>query len=443
MQDELDVGDYSWEPAIHSRTHPCSSSGYSDPSYGGYDGQINGCSQDILENLTDIPFGQHVFEFILPCGYSDSTLEATSAGNFIFVRDWTGSDHPSSAGYDPWNPTYDYYGIGGFETKAYDAVFQARSPSGRYYASDVAELNNAFDNTYNNGGIFYAMFHSDRYQNSVIYSTDAPVDGVSGSSLMEHFKHVANRTDVWYVANGWMYSYHMVAERANVTQYTGDVEYLSMTVVNDDADTYAYYTKTGLESGKTYCYRVQASDIVGNDVEIPVSPGYRNFTVISGADTTLPEISDVSILMSSPVDTNPLYGWENIRCMVTDNVMVDSVWLNITYPDLHTENVSMTKIGDTYYYNTTLSDVGTYSFFIWANDTSNNVNTSSVDMFDVPPNWDITMDGVCNYMDITRISIEWLNTGSNGWIREDITNDGNVNYMDITQISLHWLESWP
>ena len=97
---------------------------------------------------------------------------------------------------------------------------------------------------------------------------------------------------------------------------------------------------------------------------------------------------------------------------------------------------------DTYYYNTTLSS-GNYSYNISATDNVENSDSSSTYWFLVPPNWDITMDGVCNYMDITRISIEWLNTGSNGWIREDITNDGNVNYMDITQISLHWMETWP
>ena len=161
------------------------------------------------------------------------------------------------------------------------------------------------------------------------------------------------------------------------------------------------------------------------------------------SDTIPPEISAINIKLFDPIDTDPIYGWENISCTVTDNVDVDSVRLNITYPDLHTENVSMTKIGDTYYYNTTFSDVGSYSYFIWANDTSDNVNTSSVDMFDVPPNWDITMDGICDYMDITKISIEWQSTGSNGWIREDITNDGWVDYLDITQISLHWGETWP
>jgi len=198
MQNELDVGDNIFEPAIHTRTHACSVS-----AYGGYVGEILGCRDDILANLTtNIPYGQHVFNFILPCGYQDATLESTSAGEFIFIRDWDSGDHPGSTDYAPWNSTYNYYGIGGFQTKAYDPIFQSRSPSGRYYASDVTTLNNAFDTVYNSGGIFYAMWHSDRYQNSVIHSTDPPVEGVSGSSLMQHFEHVANRNDMWYVANG-------------------------------------------------------------------------------------------------------------------------------------------------------------------------------------------------------------------------------------------------
>ena len=33
---------------------------------------------------------------------------------------------------------------------------------------------------------------------------------------MQHLAYVANRNDVWYVANGWLYSYHYVAENAQV-----------------------------------------------------------------------------------------------------------------------------------------------------------------------------------------------------------------------------------
>jgi hypothetical protein len=42
-------------------------------------------------------------------------------------------------------------------------------------------------------------------------------NGRQGSTLMQHLAHVANRKNLWYVANGWMYSYRYVAERARVT----------------------------------------------------------------------------------------------------------------------------------------------------------------------------------------------------------------------------------
>ena len=165
-------------------------------------------------------------------------------------------------------------------------------------------------------------------------------------------------------------------------------------------------------------------------------------TVISTGDITPPEISDVTVTMSDPVDTDPLFGWENISCTATDNVDVHSVWLNITYPDMHTENVSMTKNGDIYYHNATFSDVGSYSYFIWANDTSDNVNTSSVDTFVVPPNWDVNMDGDCDGWDLMAMQPHWQDTGSLGWIRSDVNNDGSVNGWDLMAMEPHWQESW-
>jgi len=162
----------------------------------------------------------------------------------------------------------------------------------------------------------------------------------------------------------------------------------------------------------------------------------------SSGDVSPPEISGVSVIFSDPKDT--VIGWGNITCQVTDNTFVDQVKVNLTYPDMHTENVSMTKTGDFYYYNSTLSNVGSYSYFIWANDTSTNTNRSSAVGFDLPPNWDITSDGICNGLDVTLISLNWLaGDGSNlGWIRVDINNDGWVNGLDVTFISLHWLDTW-
>jgi hypothetical protein len=215
MQKELDRGDRSWEPVVHTRTHPCSEKAY---RVGGYTQEIVGCRDDILQNLRSIPYGQYVFEFIPPCAYQDDAMERAAAGEFLFVRDWNGRDNPASTGYVPWNSEHRYYGIGGRQTKSYDAVMEARRPKGRYYAEDVAALNGAFDRVLQQGGIFYAMWHADRYANSVLYDPRRGVDGVAGSTLMQHFAHVANRPNVWYVANGWLYCYRFVAQRTKVSR---------------------------------------------------------------------------------------------------------------------------------------------------------------------------------------------------------------------------------
>lgn len=215
MQEEVDRGDRSWEPAVHTRNHPCGAEAYQEE---GYVAEIVGCRGDILEKLSGIPYGQHLFEFILPCGYRDDRVEHAAAGHFLFLRDWNTHDNLASIDYAPWNAGHCYYGIGGAQTVSYDVVMEARQPKGRYYAEDVEGLNRAFDQVYRRGGIFYAMWHADRYRNSVIYDPRPGVDGVAGSTLMQHFAHVANRPDVWYTANGWLYSYRYVAQNAVIQQ---------------------------------------------------------------------------------------------------------------------------------------------------------------------------------------------------------------------------------
>jgi hypothetical protein len=72
----------------------------------------------------------------------------------------------------------------------------------------------------------------------------------------------------------------------------------------------------------------------------------------------------------------------NISCDVVDNIAINTVRLHITYPDLSTENLSMTEETD-YYVNQSYSMSGTYEFFIWVNDTSNNSIVSSDHTFTV------------------------------------------------------------
>ena len=160
-------------------------------------------------------------------------------------------------------------------------------------------------------------------------------------------------------------------------------------------------------------------------------------------DTVAPDISDVTVTPSDPIDTSPAFGWENITCTVTDNVEVAEVWLNVTYPDMHMENVSMTDIGGgVYYYNTTYADVGSYSYRIWANDTSDNVNISSTNSFEIPPNYDIYVDGKIDIMDIQLVAGVFGNSYAAGSIREDVDNSGLIDIMDIQIVAYYFGETW-
>jgi hypothetical protein len=215
MQEELDRGDSSWEPAVHGWTHPKDAAGY---KVHGYRSEILGCRDDILKRLHKVPYGQYVYEHILTTGYVDEEIMRLDAGEFLFVRGFNWLDNPTSITYVPWNREYRFYGVGGLNRKGLDRILEKSEPKGRFHAADVADLNKAFDEVVAGGGVFYALWHPDRFKNSVIYDPRPGIEGQQGSTLMQHLAHVANRKDVWYVANGWMYSYRYVAENARVVE---------------------------------------------------------------------------------------------------------------------------------------------------------------------------------------------------------------------------------
>ncbi len=213
MQEELDRRDRSWEPAVHGWTHPRNPAEY---SIHGYKNEILGCRQDLLSRLRDIPYGQYVYEHILTYGHADEGILRNDDGQFLFVRGFNWLDNPTSTDYAPWNPSYRFYGVGGLNTVGYDRILERREPKGRFVASDVAELNAAFDKVHQRGGLFYALWHPDRFRNSVLYDRRPGIEGQQGSTLVQHLIHVARRPDVWYVANGWLYSYHHAARNVHV-----------------------------------------------------------------------------------------------------------------------------------------------------------------------------------------------------------------------------------
>ena len=90
--------------------------------------------------------------------------------------------------------------------------------------------------------------------------------------------------------------------------------------------------------------------------------------------SNLPKIYDVSTIPSSTLQD----GFVNISCKVFDADGVDEVNLRIRYPDhiLHIIPIKNNNTGYLYYCNKTYTVVGEYTYFIWANDTTNNISQS-------------------------------------------------------------------
>jgi len=109
---------------------------------------------------------------------------------------------------------------------------------------------------------------------------------------------------------------------------------------------------------------------------IPGAGGSSDFRPLTAWDDTPPEITNIV------VDPSTQNYYENVRitCDVTDEYTVAQVCLIITYPDSSNYNYSMNP---GYYYEQVYSQIGSYSFFIWAVDGNNNENVSAVYTFEI------------------------------------------------------------
>ena len=113
-------------------------------------------------------------------------------------------------------------------------------------------------------------------------------------------------------------------------------------------------------------------------------------------DDDLPEIIDVQATPSSTSQGGNI----NITCVVDDNIEVESVNVSITGPGGF-DPVNTTMNEGSYYYNRSYDIAGTYEYFIWANDTSGNANTSATYIFVVE---DTTPPEITN---VTDLSYRW------------------------------------
>jgi len=79
----------------------------------------------------------------------------------------------------------------------------------------------------------------------------------------------------------------------------------------------------------------------------------------------------------------------------------------LAYPDTSTAEIPMNKSGDIYYYNTTLTEAGYYTYYIWAGDTLNNNAMSASETFALPMNEDVGISGRVHFMDIMAIAVHY------------------------------------
>ncbi len=169
-------------------------------------------------------------------------------------------------------------------------------------------------------------------------------------------------------------------------------------------------------------YRVQVNDTSGNYVR-----GSQQSKSVSDNDN--PQVINVSATPS----IQDIGGYVNITAVVTDNIAIGNVYLNITYPDSSIQNFSITgnKSGNTYYCNKTYSMMGTYTYFVWADDSSGNSIVSTTDTFSVGES---TSPQISN---ITNTTSDPLDTNSSfGWVNItcDVTDNIAVDevFLNIT-----------
>ncbi len=116
----------------------------------------------------------------------------------------------------------------------------------------------------------------------------------------------------------------------------------------------------------------------------------------------------------------------NISCKIIDNVKVNCAYLNITFPNSSFLNISLNNINSTdiYYYNASFSIKGTYYYYVWANDTNNNSERSSLHKFVIA----YKPVALFNHTPLNPTRLDIVTFDASASYDTDATGGGIVNY---------------
>jgi hypothetical protein len=146
--------------------------------------------------------------------------------------------------------------------------------------------------------------------------------------------------------------------------------------------------------------------------------GPDSFTIV---DTDGPHIDNV-LAWPNPQENGD---YVTIAADVTDDIQVDSVWIEIIHPDSSSINISMEKgSGDEWYLDAQYIELGVHSFTIWANDTHDNWNHSGPYTFTI-----VDTDGP--QIDNIQATPDPQENGGSVNITADVTDDIGVDSVWI------------
>jgi|GEM_PF-980050 len=216
---------------------------------------------------------------------------------------------------------------------------------------------------------------------------------------------------------------------------------------NPTKTTYTYGENVTLSAvaSSGWLFSAWTGDIIGTQTPKTITMNGDKEVTAHFLNSLAPQISGVTRTTSTPLDTNPAFGWVNISCIVTDDEAVSQVILRIQTPGGIWHNMTMiTGVAGRYYYRstTTFSSEGNYSYSIWATDPDENTATSTSIRFSMPANWDLDGDGYWTIFDLVLISNHYGENGMPGWIREDADNNGAIQIQDLMFVSNYNGQSW-
>jgi len=158
--------------------------------------------------------------------------------------------------------------------------------------------------------------------------------------------------------------------------------------ISKDPDQTTYFPESVVQltatEGKGWSFDRWSGDVLpGKEHDNPITISMDDNKDVTAYfnDIAKPNITDVEanpIIASLGEDIN-------ISCNVQDNFALDSVKVDITYPDETTMNISMNNLVSShhYYYTTDYSQLGDYRYHIWACDTYGNANITTIYNFEI------------------------------------------------------------